>query len=93
MHTSRKVASRNTASKLDAVPDNFGTLMNEQEKAIIRAFARGDQKLREQAIEIHRKYLANRELRNTPEQLFMAEVDTPSPDLLLRKKYREALGA
>jgi hypothetical protein len=62
--------------------------MSEQEKNVIKLFAIGAQPLRQSAINIHRKYLHN---LNTPEQLFMREVDNPCPDLNLRAQYRRLL--
>lgn len=66
--------------------------MTNTDKAIIRAFAGGDKSLREQAIEIHRREIKQTgAARGTPEMDFMAELDNPCPDLLLRGMYRRKL--
>ncbi len=62
--------------------------MTETEKRVIRAFARGESGLKDEAIIIHRKYLSE---VASPEQRFMGEVDTPCPDLMLRGQYRKEL--
>lgn len=63
--------------------------MDQKEKQVIRAFAAGYVGLRDQAIRIHRKYVGSD--RESLEQLFMREVDNPSPDLGLRAKFRREL--
>lgn len=65
--------------------------MTPKEAAIIRRYAAGDKSLKDQALQIHRRYAPILGARGTPEQRFMAEVDTPFPDLTLREKYRRAL--
>jgi hypothetical protein len=65
--------------------------MSVEDRAVIMAFAKGDQNLRKAAIEIHRRSIPLLGVRGTPEQDFMAEVDNPSPDLALRSTYRAAL--
>ena len=61
------------------------------DKNVIQRFASGDYSLREEAIEIHRKYIPTLGVRGTPEQDFMAEIDHPAPDLRLREFYRNQL--
>jgi hypothetical protein len=56
----------------------------------IRAFAAGDQDLRSKSIDIFRAHPGVRE-RACPALLFMAEIDTPCPDLALRGEYRKTL--
>lgn len=62
--------------------------MSYQERNVILLFASGYVTLKDSAIKIHRLYLHD---LNTPEQLFMREVDNPCPDLALRAIYREQL--
>lgn len=59
--------------------------------AIIRRYAEGENHLHEQAIAIHRQYIPLLGVRGTPEQRFMAEVDHPDPDPLLRSLLRTDL--
>jgi len=65
--------------------------MTEEEKQVIRAFAEGKKELQDQAIAIHRKNIPLIGARGTPEQDFMAEVDNPVPDYILRALYRRKL--
>jgi hypothetical protein len=62
--------------------------MTDKEKKIIRRFAKGDKDLRSQALEIHRRNLQD---LNSDEQRFMSEIDSPCPDFLMRRYYREKL--
>ena len=66
--------------------------MAKEDRAVINAFAAGDYSQRDHAIEIHRRYIPILGVRGTVEQAFMAEVDHPSPDSLMRAKYRADLG-
>ena len=65
--------------------------MTESEKSLILRFAKGEEECRLWAIDIHRRYISTLCVRGTIEQNFMAEVDNPVPDLLLRRAYRTAL--
>lgn len=65
--------------------------MTDADAAVIRAFAAGDQSQRNHAITIHRSWAPVIGVRGTPEQDFMAEIDNPCPDLVLRARYRAAL--
>jgi len=66
-------------------------MMTEAEKKTIMQFAQGDKSLRDEAIRIHRKHISTLGVRGTPEQRFMAEVDNPCPDYVLRSAYRKSL--
>lgn len=59
----------------------------EQELNVVRVFASGNAGLRDSAIRIGRQYVH----LDIPEILFMREIDTVSPDLALRSKYREQI--
>lgn len=63
-------------------------IMDEIDRIVIVKFACGEKNLREKAIEIHYIYIPLLGVRGTLEQRFMAEVDNPVPDLLLREVYR-----
>lgn len=65
--------------------------MTAAEKNIITRFANGHDILRDEAIEIHRKYIPILGVRGSPEQDFMAEVDNPCPDGVLKELYRTIL--
>ena len=66
--------------------------MTANEKDLIKRFALGDKSLRDAAIAIHRKELQETgKVRGTPEMDFMAEIDNPCPDLMLRAMYRKKL--
>jgi len=65
--------------------------MNHEEKLIIERFATGEIGLRTQAIDIHREHCVTVGVRGNLHQQFMAEVDHPCPDLILRADYRERL--
>lgn len=65
--------------------------MTPADAAVIRAFAAGDKSLRDRAITIHRAWMPKIGARGTPEQDFMAEIDNPCPDLILRSQYRAKL--
>jgi hypothetical protein len=66
--------------------------MTAYDREIIVRLARGELKLRQQAIEIFRtQLLAGALPRGTPEMRFMAEVDHPCPDHMLRSIYRKDL--
>lgn len=61
--------------------------MNDEDKRVIVAFAKGDKSRRDEAIAIHRNHLTE----ICPENDFMGEIDNPCPDLALRHFYRERL--
>lgn len=63
------------------------------ELELIRIFAvTRDPKLAFKCTEAHRFNMNNfTEYKQTDEYRFMAEIDTPSPDLALRFRYRETL--
>lgn len=63
-------------------------MITEDEKEIIQHFAMGEIHLRKDAIEIHRRNLPDNQ---TPEMLFMSEIDNPCPDLILRARYRDEI--
>lgn len=65
--------------------------MTDEDRAVVVAFAAGDKSKRDAAIAIHRKWIPVIGCRDTPEQDFMAEVDNPCPDLILRARYRATL--
>ena len=65
--------------------------MTISEKNIITRFAAGHNILRDEAIDIHRKYIPIIGVRGSPEQDFMAEVDNPCPDAGLKEHYRTIL--
>ena len=54
----------------------------------IRDFAAGDRSLFDAAVAASRELLRGG-FRNNPHVRFMGEVDTPSPDLALRARYRK----
>jgi hypothetical protein len=65
------------------------------ERAAIRAFARGDKTSRAAALRSFHAFLA-RNRGQAPERWplemqFMSEIDSPSPDLALRAEYRRKL--
>lgn len=66
--------------------------VSEEDLALLEpiiAFARGDQGLRDAAIARHRELLSSHpHLRSHATQMFMAEIDTPVPDLGLRATAR-----
>jgi len=72
-------------------PETSVTLMHPDHKTIIRKFAEGNVQLKDEAIRIHRAYMSILGVRGTVEQRFMAEVDSPVPDLALRAQYRDQL--
>lgn len=70
----------------------------EQDLEIIRRYAAIDvihdainSHLRQLAIDVHRKHIKEYGVRGTPAMRFMAEVDNPCPDLILRARYRNQL--
>ncbi len=65
--------------------------MADTDRAVIVDFARGADELRKKAIKIHRQYIPTIGVRGDCFQRFMAEVDSPCPDLYLRRVYREEL--
>ena len=59
--------------------------------ALIKDFAGGNKDLRDQCIDIHRKYLRRFGVCGTRAMRFMAEVDSPCPDPNLRNRYAREL--
>lgn len=66
-------------------------MMTPEEKHKIESYAAGVTTLRDEVIEIYRHYIITIGPRGDKWMAFMAEVDNPSPDLMLRSKYRTAL--
>lgn len=66
-------------------------LLASEDDSIIRRFAAGEIALRDQAIAIHRRYIKICGVRGNAAMEFMAEVDNPIPDLMLRATYRDRL--
>lgn len=63
--------------------------LSDHEKAIIRAFADGDQSRRDEALAIHRAQMCPKgPHRRDPYFRFMSEFDNPKPDLMARARYR-----
>jgi hypothetical protein len=62
--------------------------MDDKQRAIIIRFASGEKQLRKEAINIYHSNLGK---YNGIEMLFMSEIDSDCPDLVLRSKYREQL--
>lgn len=64
-------------------------MMTESERFTVRRFAAGEKSLRDEEEQIFNNCCADqgREL----EILFLSEVFTPAPDLLLRAEYRQKL--
>jgi hypothetical protein len=65
--------------------------ISQQEKDLILKFAGGDKSLKDKAIQIHRKYISILGVRGTIEMRYLAEIDNPCPDILLRDIYRKEL--
>ena len=65
--------------------------MNDGDKSVIEQFASGASGLRASAIEAHRRNIPAVGVRGNVHMRFMAEVDNPVPDLVLRARYREDL--
>ncbi len=65
--------------------------MSPEDKDIIRRYAAGASELRQEAIAAHRRAIPTDGVRGTPEPDFMAEIDNPVPDVLLRSQYRMKL--
>lgn len=66
-------------------------VMAAEDEAIIFRFADGDDTCRDEAIEIHRRYIPILGTHGSVEQSFMSEVDNPCPDYALRNHYRTHL--
>jgi hypothetical protein len=67
-------------------------MMTREQVQLIKLLAGGYHSVKAQAISIHRSECKRTgKARGTPAMDFMAEVDNPSPDLLLRSRYRKAL--
>lgn len=75
----------------DPSPTTPPASMPPEDAEVIRLFAAGHIHLRSEAIIIHRRYIATLGVRGSAEMRFMAEVDTPCPDLGLRARYRRDL--
>ena len=67
--------------------------MPPEDAEIIRAFAIGDESLRSQAILAHNRNIKTVGIRGNLLMRFMAEVDTPCPDLALRNDLRHKIRA
>jgi hypothetical protein len=66
--------------------------MTDKDRDIIREFAGGSMWLRDQALFVYRcEVKISGRARGTPEKDFMAEVDNPCPDYILRQVYRDRL--
>ena len=66
--------------------------MTEAEREVIKNFALGNNRLRDEAIRIHRKDIREHGLRRGNVHFdFMSEIDNPCPDFLLRARYRRQL--
>lgn len=65
--------------------------MSARDTDIIQRFAEGDESLRDEAIKAHRRNILTVGVRGNAHQRFMAEIDTPVPDLYLRDRYRKQL--
>lgn len=62
-------------------------VMTTEDKAVVWHFAENN-KGRDEAIAVHRKYIPILGGRGTIEQDFMSEIDTVCPDYRLREHYR-----
>nr|WP_250807043.1 hypothetical protein [Neorhizobium tomejilense] len=62
--------------------------MSPEDISVIVAFAKGDNSLRELAVDVFRKNMATHGPRGNKYQRFMAEANNPAPDLALRARYR-----
>ena len=66
-------------------------MLTTEERDIIRLLAGGDRTLKDQAVQIYRRYLKedrNDSKDDRPFIYFMSEVDNVVPDLALRATYR-----
>lgn len=63
-------------------------LMPQADIDVIREFARGNESLREEAIRAHRRNVLTVGVRGNVFQRFMAEIDTPVPDINHRDDLR-----
>lgn len=62
--------------------------LRDMEKIELFAASMGKDHLRLIAIRVHRRNIPIIGVRGNDHQRFMAEIDTPSPDLMLRSDYR-----
>lgn len=65
--------------------------LSPDERACIRLFAGGMRSKRRDAVTAYRRGLWRGVPTNDPFMRFMAEIDTPTPDLALRAQYREKI--
>lgn len=66
--------------------------MTPEEKDAIRRFASGENSLRATAIEVYRKYLRVKAIREESDEMkFMSEIDNPCPCHILKGVYRKRL--
>lgn len=64
---------------------------SENDKAVIRALAAGDQSRREEALSIFRSHLRGGVFHHDPYFEFMSEIDSPCPCWVQRSKSRAAI--
>lgn len=74
-------------SRLSA-PKTTKPVMAAEDIEVIRAFAEGDESLRAKAIAVHNRNIQAIGIRGNVFMRFMAEIDTPCPDLALRNDLR-----
>lgn len=68
--------------------------MSAEDKRIIYRYAlmmnlTDAEKLRQEAVEAHHRNIPLIGVRGNIYQMFMAEIDNPVPDLMLRRRYRD----
>lgn len=68
-------------------------VMAAEDIEVIRAFANGNEGLRAQAIAVHNRNIQTVGIRGNVYMRFMAEIDTPCPDLALRNELRHKAAA
>ena len=66
-------------------------VMAPEDAYYIHALALGWDTFRDEAIEVHKRYISTLGVRGTPEMCFMAEVDNVCPDSNLREIYRKQI--
>jgi len=79
-------------SRLTA-PKATKPVMPAEDIEVIRAFAEGNEGLRAQAIAAHNRNIQTVGIRGNVFMRFMAEIDTPCPDLALRNDLRHKVVA
>lgn len=67
--------------------------MSPEDIEVIRAFAEGDESLRQRALAAHYRNIKIVGVRGNIYMRFMAEIDTPCPDLDLRNDLRHKIKA